>query len=177
MSELSMPFRQRAAAALDDTFLRQALTIATTKFIDLRREAFDEFPEGGADHPGAKWDEWRELVAATLDGREPPAHPTHPIEIHPGSLLAEHLGERAVVNSYHHQAVKALGDGIRAVAWAPHGVAEAIEMPSATAFVLGVQWELHEEWRSDEATLGIWRAFVRAATRRSKDRDVVEVSG
>ena len=22
-----------------------------------------EFPEGGADHPGAKWDEWRALVA------------------------------------------------------------------------------------------------------------------
>jgi L-lactate dehydrogenase complex protein LldF len=48
MSELSTPFRQRAAAALDDQFLRQALTIATTKFIDLRREAFDEFPEGEA---------------------------------------------------------------------------------------------------------------------------------
>ena len=48
MTELSTPFRQRAAAALDDTFLRQALTIATTKFIDLRREAFDAFPEGEA---------------------------------------------------------------------------------------------------------------------------------
>jgi L-lactate dehydrogenase complex protein LldF len=48
MSELSTPFRQRAAAALDDAFLRQALTIATTKFIDLRREAFEAFPEGEA---------------------------------------------------------------------------------------------------------------------------------
>ena len=76
----------------------------------------DEFPEGGADHPGAKWDEWRELVAATLEGREPPAHPTHPIEIDPGSLLAGHLGDRAVVDSYHHQAVLVLGEGIRAAA-------------------------------------------------------------
>jgi putative glutamine amidotransferase len=135
----------------------------------------DEFPEGGADHPGAKWDEWRELVAATLAGREPPAHPTHPVEIEPGSILAGHLGERAVVDSYHHQAVLALGRGIRAVAWAPHGVVEAIEMPSASAFVLGVQWELHEEWRSDEATFGIWRAFVRAAVTRS-ERDPVEAS-
>jgi L-lactate dehydrogenase complex protein LldF len=48
MSDLATPFRQRAAEALDDTFLRQALTIATTKFIDLRREAFDAFPEGEA---------------------------------------------------------------------------------------------------------------------------------
>jgi putative glutamine amidotransferase len=135
-----------------------------------------EFPEGGADHPGAKWDEWRELVAATLDGRDPPPHPTHPIDIDPGSLLAGHLGERAVVDSYHHQAVLATGDGIRAVAWAPHGVVEAIEMPDAAAFVLGVQWELHEEWRSDEATFGLWRTFVREAAARSEDRDVVEAS-
>jgi L-lactate dehydrogenase complex protein LldF len=48
VSELATPFRERAAGALNDAFLRQALTIATTKFIDLRREAFDAFPEGEA---------------------------------------------------------------------------------------------------------------------------------
>ncbi|OLD36932.1 MAG: iron-sulfur cluster-binding protein [Candidatus Rokubacteria bacterium 13_1_40CM_2_68_8] len=31
-----------------DVFLQEALTIATTKFIDLRREAFEDFPEGEA---------------------------------------------------------------------------------------------------------------------------------
>src|SRR5262245_48157230 len=46
VSELATPFRERAAGALNDGYLRQALTIATTKFIDLRREAFDAFPEG-----------------------------------------------------------------------------------------------------------------------------------
>ena len=132
----------------------------------------DEFPEGGADHPGAKWDEWRALVAATLEGREPPPHPTHPVEIASGSLLAGHLGDRAVVDSYHHQAIRDLGEGIVAVARAPHGVIEAVEMPAARAFVLGVQWELHEEWQTDDATFGIWRAFVEAARRRSEDRDV-----
>src|SRR5262249_58666044 len=40
--------RQRADGALHDSFLQQALTIATTKFIDLRREAFAGFPEGEA---------------------------------------------------------------------------------------------------------------------------------
>jgi L-lactate dehydrogenase complex protein LldF len=39
-------FRQRTAEALKDTFLKEALTIATTRFIGLRREAFTEFPEG-----------------------------------------------------------------------------------------------------------------------------------
>jgi len=45
---LATPFRQRAERALHDDFLQQALTIATTKFIDLRRQAFREFPEGDA---------------------------------------------------------------------------------------------------------------------------------
>jgi L-lactate dehydrogenase complex protein LldF len=42
------PLRARAGHALQDTFLQEALTIATTKFIGLRREAFGEFPEGEA---------------------------------------------------------------------------------------------------------------------------------
>ena len=128
----------------------------------------EEFPEGGADHPGAKWDEWRALVDATLEGTERPAHPTHPVEIEPESMLASHLGSSAVVDSYHHQAIERLGDGLEAVARAPHGVIEGVEMPGARAFVLGVQWELHEEWQDDERSLGIWRAFVRGRRRASR---------
>jgi L-lactate dehydrogenase complex protein LldF len=48
VSQLAAPLRERADRALHDTFLQQALTIATTKFIGLRREAFGEFPEGEA---------------------------------------------------------------------------------------------------------------------------------
>jgi L-lactate dehydrogenase complex protein LldF len=59
--ELSTPFRERAGQALRDPFLREALTIATTKFIGLRREAFDEFPEGEALRDRA-----REIKEATL---------------------------------------------------------------------------------------------------------------
>jgi L-lactate dehydrogenase complex protein LldF len=47
-AELATPFRQRAGGAMKDTFLQEALTIATTKFIDLRRDAFAGFPEGEA---------------------------------------------------------------------------------------------------------------------------------
>jgi L-lactate dehydrogenase complex protein LldF len=45
---MSTSFRERAERALGDQFLQQALTIATTKFITLRREAFAELPEGDA---------------------------------------------------------------------------------------------------------------------------------
>ncbi|MCI0547844.1 MAG: LutB/LldF family L-lactate oxidation iron-sulfur protein [Candidatus Rokubacteria bacterium] len=41
-------FAERASAALQDAFLQEALTIATTKFIGLRREAFAGFPAGEA---------------------------------------------------------------------------------------------------------------------------------
>ena len=59
--EPAPPFRERAGQALRDTFLQEALTIATTKFIGLRREAFDEFPEGEALRDRA-----REIKEATL---------------------------------------------------------------------------------------------------------------
>jgi L-lactate dehydrogenase complex protein LldF len=45
---LKIPFRQRAEAALQDRFLQEALTIATTKFIGLRKESFAGFPQGEA---------------------------------------------------------------------------------------------------------------------------------
>ncbi|HXU91151.1 MAG TPA: LutB/LldF family L-lactate oxidation iron-sulfur protein [Methylomirabilota bacterium] len=48
MSEplITTPLRERAQQALGDRFLHEALDIATTKFIGLRREAFGEFPDG-----------------------------------------------------------------------------------------------------------------------------------
>jgi len=43
------------------------------------------------------------------------------------------------------------------------------------AFVLGVQWELHEEWQDDERTLGIWRVFVEATAARADAREAATV--
>jgi len=60
-ADLSIPFRRRAGRAMEDAFLQEALTIATTKFIGLRREAFDAFPEG----EGLR-DRAREIKEATL---------------------------------------------------------------------------------------------------------------
>ncbi|HEV8436734.1 MAG TPA: LutB/LldF family L-lactate oxidation iron-sulfur protein [Methylomirabilota bacterium] len=50
MSEpaVKAPLSERASAALRDTFLQEALGIATTKFIGLRRDSFAGFPEGEA---------------------------------------------------------------------------------------------------------------------------------
>jgi L-lactate dehydrogenase complex protein LldF len=43
---ITTPLRDRAQQALGDRFLHEALDIATTKFIGLRREAFADFPQG-----------------------------------------------------------------------------------------------------------------------------------
>jgi L-lactate dehydrogenase complex protein LldF len=60
-SHLDPPFRTRAGHALHDAFLQEALTVATTKFIGLRREAFAAFPDGEALRDRA-----RQIKEATL---------------------------------------------------------------------------------------------------------------
>ena len=47
-TQLRTPFPQRAHAALGDAHLQEALTIATTKFIGLRKESFAGYPAGEA---------------------------------------------------------------------------------------------------------------------------------
>jgi putative glutamine amidotransferase len=100
---------------------------------------------------------------STIQHRQSEYHGTsHAVDIAPDSRLARALGAtRAEVNSFHHQAVKALGQGLRAVAWAPDGVIEGIEAPDRS-FVLGVQW--HAEGivdRPEQARL--FRDFVSIA--------------
>jgi gamma-glutamyl-gamma-aminobutyrate hydrolase PuuD len=122
-----------------------------------------EYPGGGSAHPGGDWATWELVCEATLGRGAMPEHPAHEIEIAPGSRLAAALGERAVVNSYHHQAIRSLGEGVVAVAWAPDGVVEAIELPGAEAPVLGVQWELQQAWQDDARSLAVFENFVAAA--------------
>ena len=92
---------------------------------------------------------------------------SHAVAVEPGSQLAEAIGgtevDLADVNSFHHQAIDRLGDGLRISAWAPDGTVEAIEDPSRR-FLIGVQW--HAETlvhRPYEAAL--FHSFVAACQR------------
>ena len=72
--------------------------------------------------------------------RTPGDQTSHPVEIEPGSRLAQALGATRVdVNSFHHQAIDALGEGLRVSARAPDGTIEAVEDPRRP-FLIGVQW-------------------------------------
>lgn len=93
---------------------------------------------------------------------------SHTIDIELSSRLAAALEDDEVevsngldINSFHHQAIDRLGEGLKIVARAPDGTVEAIEDPSRP-FLIGVQW--HAETlvhRSYEAAL--FRNFVEAS--------------
>jgi len=99
----------------------------------------------------------------------PGDQPSHTVEIDPGSKLAAALGPDAEieladaeidVNSFHHQAIDRLGQGLTVSARAPDGTIEAVEDPTRP-FLIGVQW--HAETlihRPYEAAL--FRRFVDA---------------
>jgi putative glutamine amidotransferase len=85
--------------------------------------------------------------------------PTHVVEVAPRTRLAAIMGAGTLaVNSFHHQAVATLGDGLRVVARAQDGTIEAVE---GAGFTLGVQW--HAE--ALPAHLPLFAALVVAARR------------
>jgi len=90
----------------------------------------------------------------------PEPHGQHPIQVDADSRLASLLGEGAVrVNSLHHQAVAAPGEGMRVCARAPDGVVEAIEA-TGPELEIGVQW--HPEKLDGVAGTPLLRAWLEA---------------
>ena len=65
----------------------------------------------------------------------------HPLKIKKDSILGNMFGESLVINSYHHQALDKLGEGLTATAWSDsngHEIVEAVEHDSLP--VWAVQW-------------------------------------
>ena len=69
--------------------------------------------------------------------------------------------ERYPVNSYHHQAVDALGDGLIATAYTPDGLIEAFERPGSR-FLMGVQWHPEVSYFKDSLSRRIFARFLEA---------------
>jgi putative glutamine amidotransferase len=94
-----------------------------------------------------------------VDGRRP----VHLVELLPGSPLAGLLGTTRVdVNSFHHQAIDQLGNGLRACAWAPDGTIEGIDDPELP-FLIAVQWHA-ETLVGIPRHIDLFRGFVAAAS-------------
>ena len=88
---------------------------------------------------------------------------THEVSIEPGSLIAGAVGtEHLSVNSFHHQSVKRVADGMKVTARSPDGVIEGIESTDEKWWVMGVQW--HPEEMTDSAEpwdRGLFKAFAK----------------
>ena len=88
--------------------------------------------------------------------------PWHNVTLSKESHLYSWIGEEYFgVNSYHHQAVKKLGDGVRIVALAPDGVVEAAELvdDKGNLRAMAIQW--HPEALTDQPTgIAVFRGFI-----------------
>lgn len=90
----------------------------------------------------------------------------HEIAIALGSRLEgmAPAGTAPLVNSSHHQALRAPGDHLRVTAVSPEDqVIEAVELDDPDHFVVGIQWHPERTYSTSALSRDIFAAFVRAA--------------
>jgi putative glutamine amidotransferase len=87
----------------------------------------------------------------------------HPVNVDETSRSAEIFGETLLkVNSLHHQGLKDIAPGLRAVGHAPDGLVEIVELPGHP-YAVAVQW--HPEWLTDQQPMrNLFKSFVDASS-------------
>jgi putative glutamine amidotransferase len=86
--------------------------------------------------------------------------PAHSVTLTRGGLLARLTGqEHFTVNSLHHQGIDRPASGLAIEAVAPDGQIEAVSMPAAQGFVLGVQWHPEWRWAENPVSRALFAAF------------------
>lgn len=106
---------------------------------------------------------------------EPGNETTHDVRLRERSNVSCLLGRTQLdVNSFHHQAIDRLGDGLRIAGRSEDGLIEAIEDPGRD-FVVGVQW--HAECLvEDDTHRRLFSALVDAARMRDRMIPVARVA-
>ena len=98
----------------------------------------------------------------------------HHLRVQPGSRLADALGASELeVNSFHHQVVARLGDGLQAVAWSPDGMVEGLES-TRHPWLVCVQYHPEDLLDAHAPSRRLLEAFVSACGERLR---VVEPRG
>lgn len=94
--------------------------------------------------------------------RPPYDAPKHTVSLLPGTPLSRLLNvDTLPVNSYHHQAIRDLAEPLRPMALSPDGLVEAVWHPEKR-FLWAVQWHPEFAWKTSDAAMAIFRAFVEA---------------
>ena len=92
------------------------------------------------------------------------------VHVEADSLIAEVMGVTALcTSSGHHQAVKAVGAGLRVVAVAEDGIVEALEMPDHP-WLIAVQWHPEVTAEEDASQQALFDALVAKAGERRRER-------
>ena len=108
-------------------------------------------------HEEPGFNDHRENKDAPLEEQYGPAHEVRVVE---GGLLAKIVRERSFrVNTLHSQGIAKLAPRLHADAIAPDGIVEAVSMPGAKGFLLGLQWHPEWRWHENPQSRAIFAAF------------------
>jgi putative glutamine amidotransferase len=88
-----------------------------------------------------------------------PYIPSHSISISKDSVLYKILGDNALVNSYHHLAVKDLAPNFKISAISKDGVIEAIES-TMEPLIIGIQWHPELLTKNYYNMLNLFKYFI-----------------
>lgn len=101
-------------------------------------------------------------------------HAFHPVRMEVGSVLYNiYQGDVLTVNSFHHQAVKELGQGFKATMIAPDGIIEGMEWEESNRFVVAVQWHPEMMEEKVDTIRPIFTAFVEASKMTAEVNELV----
>ena len=102
----------------------------------------------------------------------PKWQPTHEVEVEGAAFLAEVMDTRSLkVNSYHHQGIKDLAEGLVVSARSSDGVAEAVEARDLSErWLVGVQWHAEAMRAAHPIQGNLFEAHVSAAERHALRR-------
>lgn len=96
---------------------------------------------------------------------------SHSVTTKAGSRIGKALGQKAVVNSFHHQAIRDVAPGFVVTARSADGIIEAVESPYYPVY--GVQW--HPEAmaaQGDETMTGLFRSFLEECRLFAKAKNI-----
>ena len=95
----------------------------------------------------------------------PKWQPTHEVRVSEGSYIAEVMGRESVkVNSYHHQGIRDLAEGLIVTGRSSDGVIEAVEAEDLSErWLLGVQWHAEAMRGAGPQQESLFEAHVSAA--------------
>lgn len=111
---------------------------------------------------GTLWQDLPSMRDCGVDHNQSGEHYAHRNAVLPSTPLASLIGEREIlVNSLHHQAIKALAPALMPMAVSEDGLVEAVYMPEKS-FVWGVQWHPERSFDVSEDSRKIFAAFISA---------------